>query len=226
MLCVNTSAPYYALLPAILCMPIQIPTWAWTLLQAPGKVHWAETTPTCPIPQEDNWTVFLSWFFLKFFLKFKSASWIHLLWKPPTYSVHCSIHQVSRCCPVIQGWCGNQGFQDRIAVRQGMVPLIAHYVVCDTWGVTIQAAPELLLLSQRCVVFVGVHPDKTVLENNYSICWVCTNLSLGDGQISDNRSPPHGLRTSVCNTWWQTLARKMQTVSIARGSLVLTKAYF
>lgn len=36
----------------------------------------------------------------------------------------------------------------------------------------------------------------------------------------------HGLSTCVGNIQWQTLARKVQTVSSARGSLVLTKAWF
>lgn len=89
-------------------MPIQIPTWAWTLLQAPGKVHWAETTPTCRILQVD---IELHSFPVCF-LKFKSGSWHHPLWKPPTDSARCSIHLVSRCRPVIWRWLGNQGFQD------------------------------------------------------------------------------------------------------------------
>lgn len=187
MLCVNTSAPYYALLPAILCMPIQIPTWAWTLLQAPGKVHWAETTPTCPIPQED---IELCSFPVRFFLSLN----LHLefICFENLQPIVCIAAYV-RLVGAVQSFKGDMGTKDfkiGVAVRQGMVPLIAYYVVCDTWGVTIQAAPELLLLSQRCVVFVGVHPDRTVLENSYSICWVCTNLSLGDGQISDNKSPP------------------------------------
>lgn len=107
-------------------MPIQIPTWAWTL-QAPGKVHWAETPPTCPIPQVD---IELHSFPVCF-LKFKSTSWIHLLWNPPTYSAHCSIHLVSRCCPVIQGWLGNQGFQDRSCgeARDGT----PYCTLCGLW---------------------------------------------------------------------------------------------
>lgn len=59
---------------------------------------------------------------------------------------------------------GTKDFKTGVVVRQGMAPLIAHYVVLDTW--TRQAAPELLLLSQRYVVFVGVHLDRPVLENS------------------------------------------------------------
>lgn len=74
-----------------------------------------------------------------------------------------------------EGDLGTKDFKMGVVVRQGMACLIAHYVVFDTQRVTIQAAPELLLLSQRCVVFVGVHLERPMLETSYSICWVCTN---------------------------------------------------
>lgn len=112
-----------------------------------------------------------------------------------------------------------------IVVRQGMAPLAAHRVVFDTPGMTIPAATQLLLLWQRGVAFVWVHLDRPVLENGCLFCWVCTN-----GVLEMGRWPTparlHGLSTCVCNTWWQTLAREMQTVPVARGSLVLTKAHF
>lgn len=74
----------------------------------------------------------------------------------------------------LEGDLGTKDFKTGV-VRQRMAPLIAHYVVFDTRGGIIQAAPELLLLSQRCVVFVGVHLDRPMLENGYFNCWVCTN---------------------------------------------------
>lgn len=67
-----------------------------------------------------------------------------------------------------KGDLGTKDFKTGVVVRQGTAPLIAHYVVFDTRGVTIQAAPELLLLSQRHVEFVGVHLDRPMLENSYS----------------------------------------------------------
>lgn len=65
------------------------------------------------------------------FFKFDLASWIHPLWKPPTCSVHCSIHLVSRCCPVVWGWFGNQGFQDGSCHkgRDGT----PHCTLCGLW---------------------------------------------------------------------------------------------
>lgn len=46
------------------------------------------------------------------------------------------------------------------------------------------------------------------------------------GRLLTTKACLHGLSTCVGSTWWQTLARKMQTVSLARGSLVLTKSLF
>lgn len=150
-----------------------------------SALSWDNTN--LPHPPRRYWTVFLSCsFFLSLNLHLEFICFENL---QPIVCIAAYVRLVG-AVQSFKGDMGTKDFKIGVAVRQGMVPLIAYYVVCDTWGVTIQAAPELLLLSQRCVVFVGVHPDRTVLENSYSICWVCTNLSLGDGQISDNKSPP------------------------------------
>lgn len=152
---------------------------------------------------------------------------MHLLWKPPT-SIVC-IAAYIRLVGAVQSFEGDLGTKDFKTGSCGEARDGTPH--CTLWslisrGVTRQAAPELLLLSQRCAVLVGVHLDRPMLESGYFVCWVCTNRVLGMGRLLTTKAPLHGLSICVCSTLWQTLARKMQTVSSARGSLVLTKAYF
>lgn len=67
-----------------------------------------------------------------------------------------------------EGDLGTKGFEVRAVVREGMAPLIAHCVVCAARGVTVQAAPEVLLLSQRCGVFIWT-----------DLCWETATLFAG-----------------------------------------------
>lgn len=185
-----------------------------------SALSWDNTN--LPHPPCRCWTVFFSCLFFKsldLHLEFFRSESLQ-----PVVCIAAYIWLVG-AVQSLEGDLETQDSKTGIVVRQGMARLAARGMVFDTPGMTIPAATQLLLLWQRCVAFVGVHLDGPVLENGCLICWVCTN-----GVLEMGRWPTpaclHGLSTCVCNTWWQTLARKMQTVPVARGSLVLTRACF
>lgn len=67
-----------------------------------------------------------------------------------------------------EGDLGTEGFEVRAVIREGMAPLISGSTDHTACGVTVQAAPELLLLSQRCGVFIWT-----------DLCWETATLFAG-----------------------------------------------
>lgn len=69
-----------------------------------------------------------------------------------------------------EGELGTKVFKMGVVKRQGMVLLIAQYVVLDTWrGDYISYSRITTTFPEVCSV-IGVHLDRPMLENSDSIC--------------------------------------------------------